>query len=83
MYKGEDDWDRDELSELKHAVQEVPSSVEKQERWRRIADIVGTRNKGEVRRLAFSLLPKMCRYLLHFCTPCALLRCSAMKSTKS
>jgi len=49
MFKGgEDDWDSEELAELRNAVQEVPSNVEKQERWRLIADIVGTRSKREV-----------------------------------
>ena len=42
-----DAWTHEELSALRHAVHDVPSSVEKQERWKRIAALVPNRGKRE------------------------------------
>jgi hypothetical protein len=52
--------DRHELNALKRAVLEVPSTVEKQERWRRISALVGTRGKREVLGPAHAL-PRLSR----------------------
>ena len=38
---------RHELNALKRAINETPSSIEKQERWRRIGDLVGSRGRRE------------------------------------
>ena len=40
-------WSREETNALKRAVNSIPVSVEKQERWRRISNFVGTRGKRE------------------------------------
>ena len=45
--KATGEWSKTELRALKKAAAEIPSSVEKQERWRQIAERVGTRGKKD------------------------------------
>ena len=54
------DWSRknEELGALRRAVHNASSTtVEKQEHWRRIADLVGTRGKREVSEKPFGWAP--------------------------